>query len=100
MQPLLLLRPNEASQHSFAGEILRSEGIYFFEELSAHSADADGLSQAALLVALSGAYSHSLADRLVDYVREGGNLLTRNGNRKGDQWGNRKGDHLGSKKRG
>lgn len=76
MQPLLLLRPDEASQHAFAGEILRSEGIYFFKELSAHSADADDLSQAPLLVTLSGAYPRSLTDRLVAYVREGGNLLT------------------------
>ena len=76
MQPLLLLRPDEAIQHAFAGEILRSEGIYFFEESLARSADAEDRSQAPLLVALAGAYAHSLSERLVDYVRAGGNLLT------------------------
>ena len=77
MQPLVVLRPDDEPQHAFAAEILRSEGVYFFEEASATTTTHDFArwGQASLIVALSGSYDPSVADWLAEYVRTGGNLL-------------------------
>jgi len=75
MHPILVVRPDDAPQHAFAGEILRSEGIYFFEEACAQSPDFECWRRAGLIVLLSGSYEASLAQWLVDYVQQGGKLL-------------------------
>jgi hypothetical protein len=73
--PVLVVRPDNERRHAFAGEMLRSEGIYFFEEVSAQAPDLERWRGASLLVLLSGSYDTSLGEWLVDYGRQGGSLL-------------------------
>ena len=75
MQPLLVVRPDDGPQHAFAAEILRSEGIFFFQEVSALVSDFKRWRDASLVLVLAGGYDTSFADWLLDYARQGGRAI-------------------------
>jgi hypothetical protein len=73
--PLLLLQPDDSNRHAFADELLRAEGLFTFERAGLVDVDAARLQATAAVVALSGHYDDTAADRLRQWTAAGGTLL-------------------------
>ncbi|MBI3987681.1 MAG: hypothetical protein HY343_12215 [Lentisphaerae bacterium] len=76
MLPLLVLEPDSNPRHAFVEDILKTEGLFFFQRASLRALPSDAAQQAAMIVALNGPYSTQAAELLDRYVKAGGRLVT------------------------
>ena len=73
--PILVVHADDDLEHAFISEILKAEGLFFFESARIEDCDADRLRDSDLVVALHGDYSREGADRLLHVVRDGGKMI-------------------------